>query len=153
MRQKFALITMIAVVLLTVNRIVAQGVESYEQPPVSYSASQPRDAVARLQDRVAAGELKWTGGGKEIVLQLLRELHVPVESQMLVFSKTSFQRDRISPKNPRAIYFSDTAYVGWVPGGLIEVSTIDPQLGPVFYSFDPNATEPCFLRDSNCLTC
>ncbi len=70
-----------------------------------------------------------------------------------MFSKTSFQRERIRPESPRAIYFSDTAYVGWVPGGLIEVTTIDPLLGPVFYSLDPNASQPQFVRDNNCLTC
>ena len=153
MRKTIAFVTAISAGLLTPNRTGAQGVESYEQPPVSYSATKPRDAVARLQARVASGELKWTGGGREIVQSLLRELHVPVDSQMLVFSKTSFQRERISPDHPRAIYFSDTCYVGWVPGGLIEVTTIDPLLGPIFYSFDPNAAEPRFDRDANCMTC
>jgi hypothetical protein len=43
--------------------------------------------------------------------------------------------------------------VGWVPGGLIEVASIDPRLGPIFYSFDPNANEPGFVRDSACMTC
>jgi hypothetical protein len=97
--------------------------------------------------------LKWVGGGREIVRQLLQELHIPFESQMLVFSKTSFQRQSIRPDHPRAIYFTDNAYVGWVPGGLIEVTTIDPQLGPVFYSFDPNASQPKFVRDNNCMSC
>ena len=153
MRNTLALVTAISAGLLTANRTGAQGVESFEQPPVSYSATKPRDAVAQLQVRVASGELKWAGDGREIVQRLLRELHVPAESQMLVFSKTSFQRERISPDHPRAIYFSDTCYVGWVPGGLIEVTTIDPLLGPIFYSFDPNAAEPRFDRDSTCMTC
>lgn len=143
----------VSLMLRTNCYLGAQGIESYEQPPVNYSSTQPRDAVAQLQARVVAGELTWAGNGREIVQQLLRELHVPAESQLLVFSKTSFQRHSISPKHPRALYFSDTAYVGWVPGGLIEVATIDPQLGPVFYSFDPNAMKPGFVRDSACLTC
>jgi hypothetical protein len=84
---------------------------------------------------------------------LLNELHIPVESQVLVFSKTSFQREAINPGRPRAIYFSDTCYVGWVPDRLIEVTTIDPELGPVFYSFNPNIEKPRFVRDQNCLTC
>ena len=139
--------------VLTTSLAAAQGTETYEQPPISYSATQPRDAVARLQARVAAGELKFTGTGKEFVQCLLRELHIPVESQTLVFSKTSFQRQSIRPDRPRALYFSDTAYVGWVPYGLIEITTIDPQLGPIFYSLDPNAATPLFVRDSECLSC
>ena len=67
--------------------------------------------------------------------------------------KTSFQRDRIRPDHPRAIYFSDTGYVGWVPYGLIEIAAVDPQLGPIFYSFDPDANERKFVRDGDCLRC
>ncbi len=150
-RLKFAAMT--ALVVLTPNVIPAQGTETYEQPPISYSATQPRDALAQVQTRLAAGKLKLTGSGKEIVQSLLRELHIPVESQLLVFSKTSFQRQRIRPDHPRALYFSDTCYVGWLPSGLVEVTTIDPQLGPIFYSFDPNAGTPKFVRDNECLSC
>jgi hypothetical protein len=83
----------------------------------------------------------------------LRELNIPVESQTLVFSRTSFQRSRIHPERPRAIYFSDTCYVGWVPNGLIEIAAIDLELGPIFYSLDPEAANPKFVRDSDCLRC
>jgi hypothetical protein len=151
--QSLAIVMMIAVALPTVNEVGAQGEELYEKPPISYSTTAARDVVVQLQARGAAGELKWTGGGKAILERLLQELHIPVASQMLVFSKTSFQRQSISPGHPRAIYFSDTCYVGWVPGGLLEITTIDPQLGPIFYSFDPNTAEPRFVRDNNCLTC
>lgn len=144
---------MTAAVVLTGNPSPAQGTESYEQPPVSYSATPPRDALVAVQQRLAAGQLKLTGSGREIVQSLLQELHIPVESQMLVFSKTSLQRQRIRPDHPRALYFSDTCYIGWVPSGLVEVTTIDPQLGPIFYSFDPNADAPKFVRDNECLSC
>src|SRR5690606_29845754 len=80
----------------------------------------------------------------------------PVESQLLVFSKTSLQRRRISPERPRALYFSDTVYVGWVPGGLTEVIIIDPQLGPVFSTFDlrdGRREHPKLERDNDCLRC
>ena len=153
MRQQLPLVAVIIVLMRTINQAGGQGVEAYEQSPVNYSTTEPRDAIAKLEARVAGGDLKWTSNGREIVQQLLKELQVPVESQMLVFSKTSFQRNSISPKHPRALYYSDTAYVGWLPGGLIEVATIDPQLGPVFYSFDPNTPEPRFVRDSACMTC
>ena len=101
--------------------------------------------------------LKTNVTDREVVLNLLRTLQVPVASQLLVFSKTSFQSDRISPSHPRALYYSDDCYIGWVPGGLVEVAAIDPKLGPVFYSFDPRVVTPThppeFSRTSDCLRC
>src|SRR5688572_9786285 len=94
----------------------ARGYDDYEQPPISYSDSQPNDPVSRLQLRLDKREVAFSGSEREAVRQILRELNVPESSQMLVFSKTSVQRMRISPQNPRAIYFNDDCYVGWVPG-------------------------------------
>lgn len=129
----------------------------YEQSPMNYSASQPNDAITRLRARLASGAVKLSVRERDLMLELLRELKVPVASQVLVFSKTSLQRQRISPDHPRAIYFSDDCYVGWVPSGLIEVTAIDPLLGPVFYQLDPGATRteatPQFTRDHDCLRC
>jgi len=73
---------------------------------------------------------------------LLRQLQIPVSSQSLVFSKSSFQLSQISPLAPRAIYFNDDTYVGWVNHGqFIEIAEVDPQIGPVFYTvpqeYDP----------------
>ena len=134
----------------------AQSNPDYEQPPVAYSATAPADALAALQPRIAAGELSFAGGEMRALQTLLAALGVPVESQMLVFSKTSLQRGRIRPERPRALYFSDSVYVGWVPGGLMEVTAVDPQLGPVFYSLEVTAVrdaEPKIVRDSDCLRC
>lgn len=131
--------------------------EDYEQPPVSYSASKPADAITRLEVRLASGDATLGGSDRAVLAALLRELGVPVASQLLVFSKTSLQRGRIGPAQPRALYFSDTCYVGWVPGGLIEVTAIDAQLGPVFYTLDPRAPVTRrarrFERDDDCLRC
>ena len=128
----------------------------YERPPISYSRTKPRDEVAQLLPRIAAGEVKFAGTDVEILRALLRELHIPVESQVLVFSKTSAQASLIEPRNPRALYFSDSVYVGWVPGGLIEVAAIDPELGPVFYAFDPEDARDArrtLVRETSCLRC
>jgi hypothetical protein len=75
---------------------------------------------------------------------------------MLVFSKTSFQRERISPNTPRAIYFNDGVYVGWVQGGsVLEFTAVDPQQGAVFYVLEQRKTaKPRFLRQTyECLQC
>jgi hypothetical protein len=145
-----------AVLAGTVPRASGQSTPDYEQPPVNYSATKPSDAVAQLQQRIELGELAFAGSDQEVLRDVLRALRVPVESQLVVFSKTSLQRGRIRPDHPRALYFSDSVYVGWVPGGLIELVAIDPQLGPVFYSFDPQAARGAarkFVRDSDCLRC
>ena len=134
----------------------AQGQPDYEQPPVSYSATTPSDAIARLQKRIDSGVLAFAGSEQRVLQTLLDALGVSAETQMLVFSKTSLQRGRIRPERPRALYFSESVYLGWVPGGLIEVIAIDPVLGPVFYSFEiPSAAgaNPKIERDTDCLRC
>ena len=73
---------------------------------------------------------------------VLKELNVPVSSQTLVFSKSSFQLSQISPETPRAVYFNDDTYVGWVNHGqFIEIAHVDPKNGPAFYTltqeYDP----------------
>src|SRR5262249_45094640 len=87
---------------------------------------------------------------------LLRELHAPQSSQMLVFSKTSLQRDRIAPRTPRALYFGDDVYVGYCQRGkVLEVTAVDPQRGGVSYSpAQELAVNPAFLRQgASCLIC
>ncbi len=143
---------------LTLSSVaLAQGVPDYEKPPVSYSATTPQDAATTLQRRLAAGELILAGTEREALATLLRELQVPVASQVVVFSKTSLQRGRIRPSRPRVLYFSDTVYVGWVPGGLVEVTAVDARLGPTFYTLDLPALRrggPAKIdRDSECLSC
>jgi hypothetical protein len=73
---------------------------------------------------------------------------------MLVFSKTSLQRHRISPSRPRAIYFGDDAYVGFCQGGdVLEVTAVDPSLGAVFYTLDQKSpTQPRFTRQNDTCT-
>jgi len=71
------------------------------------------DPVARLQRRIDRGEAKLVWDDAHGYLRsVLKHLEVPAESQMLVFSKTSFQLQRITPQTPRAIYFNDHVYVG-----------------------------------------
>lgn len=128
----------------------------YENPAIGYENAGRNDPVARLRDRLEKGELNLqyseVDGYLGSVLKLLR---IPVTSQVLVFSKTSFQLHRITPRNPRAIYFNDDTYVGWVRGGdFVEISTVDPVLGGVFYMIEqtPNG-KPRIIRNNECLQC
>ena len=86
---------------------------------------------------------------------LLAALDVPISSQMLVFSNTSLQLRLISPRNPRALYFSDDLYVGWVPGGRIEIVGLEPELGGIYYIFDvPRGEQPVRIEHSDrCMNC
>ncbi len=135
----------------------AQSGEDYEQAPIRYTATAPKDAIVGIEARLHSGDLKLEGDDRAKMLRLLRELDIPVESQVIVFAKTSFQRERIKPSTPRAIFFNDDIYLGWVPGGLFEVASMDPELGPIFYGFDPHEdTVPNrarFGRDEDCLRC
>jgi hypothetical protein len=150
-------LTILAVAGILVSHSHAQDTETYELPPVNYSKTKPQDVITLLQAELASGQFKLGGTDREVVQSLLGILHIPVASQMLVFSKTSFQKDIISPEHPRALFYTDNRYVGWVPGGLVEIAAIDPILGPVFYSFDPRGLSekkpPQFPRDDECMSC
>jgi hypothetical protein len=128
----------------------------YEDAPMKYNDQTPTDAVAQLQHRLSTGETKLKYDEQFGYLPaLLDELKVPRSSQALVFSKTSLQIAFITPDNPRAIYFNDDVYIGYIPGApSIEVASADPKLGGVFYRFDNEETRrPHFVRDQDCLRC
>ena len=79
-----------------------------------------------------------------------------MESQILVFSTTSLQLSKISPRNPRAIYFSNDVYVGYVPGGMLEIIGIDPELGAIPYLLPfPSANQSKIevIRSGKCMRC
>ncbi len=128
-----------------------------EYPEIGYASSAPRDAIARLQQRIDTGEaqLKFeTPSG--YLSSVLRELEIDVDSQILVFSKTSFQKGLIAPETPRAIYFKDDVYVAWVQESpSLEISTMAPELGAVFYTLEQaQNVRPVFERQTFlCLRC
>lgn len=73
-------------------------------PAIKYESTPTTDAVAELNRKLQSGAMRLEADGPSGYLKaVLQALDVPVESQMLVFSKTSFQAPRINPKNPRAI--------------------------------------------------
>jgi hypothetical protein len=134
----------------------AQNLPEYELPPIRYSSTPASNAVSRLQARLTAGSATLPGGDAPACLRgLLAMLEVPVDSQVLVFSKTSLQRGLIEPRRPRALYFSDDCYLGWVPGGLMEAAVSDPQLGLAFYRIESRdaAAGVRIERDADCLAC
>lgn len=145
-------------ILSCVSLATASAQDRFEAAPVSYSASTPDNCISRLQDQLDRGEVSLTFDEDHGYLKsVLTALHVPVESQALVFSKTSLQLRRISPRTPRALYFNDEAYIGFCQSGdVVEVSAVDSQLGTVFYTLSQRtlAATPKFERQTdNCLVC
>ena len=104
--------------------LVALGASVAEEPPISYPTAPVQDPIAKLQAEINAGKTKLAFDERHGYLDaVLKYLHVPTSSQTLVFSKTSFQRELIAPWKPRALYFNDDAYIGWVQEGeVLEVA-------------------------------
>ncbi len=118
--------------------VVAQTPVDIEAEPIVYSDTPAENRITRLIAKIQSGETVLEADGATGYLKsLLRELEVPSSTQTLVFSKTSMQVRYISRRNPRAIYFNDDTFVGWVRGApVIELSTFDPKLGAAFYTLN-----------------
>ncbi|MCB1226235.1 MAG: hypothetical protein KDK99_10525 [Verrucomicrobiales bacterium] len=148
---------LLGLMLAGVAATSALAEDAYEQAPIHYSDTTPKDAAQALQKKLASGKLKFDRhSGWSLLKDLMHALDIPIESQVMVFSKTSKQNSRISPETPRVVYFGDNAYVGYCLGGSIEVTTIDPELGPIFYLLDPDTPDDQpleFVRDQSCLSC
>jgi hypothetical protein len=152
----FSILIVSGVAALMFSTGVRAG-DDFERAPIEYRTSVPENRISRLQAKLDAGDdkLKFSKD-RGYLSAVLDALDVPVESQMLVFSKTSLQVRRITPRTPRAIYFNDDVYVGYCHSGdVLEISAVDPQLGTVFYTLNQDAAEkPVFKRAvDNCLIC
>jgi hypothetical protein len=125
-----------------------------QSPPPSFG----KDPVALLEEQIQRREVKLDYQQKDglgFLPGLLTHLDVNVDSQLLVFSKTSFHANLISPKAPRAVYFNDNVFVGFTQHGDLELAALDPTQGIVFYTLETTPKrEPRFLRrDAECASC
>lgn len=129
---------------------------SLDAPAIRYNTATFNDPVAQLNLKIQRGEVHLKYNGPQGYLRaVLDALNVPIESQLVVFSKTSFQSERITPANPRSIFFTDNVAVGWTHGGpAVEMAGEDPKEGMVFYSLPQNPKAKVQAnRDPNCLPC
>jgi hypothetical protein len=128
-----------------------------DHPAIRYFEGTADDPVAKLQERLERGETKldFDTHGWGYLPSLLQHLGVNPDSQMLVFSKTSFQASRISADSPRALYFNDAVAVGYVPNGdVLELVALDSRQGVNFYTLDiKRSVNPGFARRDVCLQC
>jgi hypothetical protein len=127
-----------------------------EYPTIPYLTGKRTDPVAALVERLERGEVALEYRGERGYLDsLLTALDIDLSSQTLVYSQTSLQSRLIGPRTPRAIYFNDNVYVAFVQQGPIEIASLDPNLGPVFYLLEQDATAaPAFTAElGTCLSC
>jgi hypothetical protein len=158
MRRSTPVVALAAVVLSAAFAAQRRDafVESRDHTAIAYSNAVPSDAISTLNGQLQRGaaQLRFDPV-KGYLRSVLDALKVPVESQALVFSQTSFQGPLINIHNPRALYFNDTVAVGWVRGGkFVEVAVQDPRQGVIFYALDQQeSTTPQFKRNDECLAC
>jgi hypothetical protein len=130
--------------------------DDIDKPPHNYWTRPLKDRFSLLKADLESGKLALDRSGeKAFLISLLQALNIPVTSQMLVFSTTSLQLRFITPSNPRALYFTDDLYVGYIPGGRLEIVSLDPEVGGIFYIFDiPRGDQPVRVERSNrCMNC
>src|SRR5580658_4543207 len=158
--MRVALVCSLAVlavgVVLLADRLEDTFYIPLDDPAIQYAA-QASDSIARLENQLESGKAKldYAPNGWGYLPSVLKELGINIDSQVLVFSRTSIQTSHISPRTPRAIYFNDETAVGFVQNGdVLELSAIDPKQGAVFYSLDTEKTDrPEFARRDDCLRC
>jgi hypothetical protein len=134
-----------------------QGYLPFADEPINYRSQDLDDPVAKLQRRLDRGDASLRYDPRRGYLRsVLDELRIPVSSQALVFSKTSFQFPEIAPATPRALYYNDDVYVGRVHGGkFLEFVSFDARQGAIFYVLDEHQVQhPRFERASvDCVQC
>jgi hypothetical protein len=132
---------------------------SPDDPAIRYSTASLNNVVVDVNRKLQDGALQLAFEGRSGFLRsALEALQIPVDSQVLVFSRTSLQGKLISEQNPRALFFNDRVALGWVRGGdVIEVAAHDEAAGVVFYTLeqraDTAAGPPQFKRAFECLGC
>lgn len=127
-----------------------------QHPAIDYRAGALTDAVSRLQGALAADQHPLSFAGEQGFLRsVLAAFDVPVDSQILLFSKTGIQHPFTNPENPRALYFTDRVIVGYIPGApVIEIASHDLRQGVVFHTLKQDATgAPQLARPDRCLVC
>jgi hypothetical protein len=151
------MICLLACALASAGQRCHAATDIWDMPPLRYSDTAATDPLAVLAAGAPPGMVVTNARTPlDRLRSVLKLLDVPEESQVLVFSKTSKQNPLIHPGNPRCLFFNANSYVGYVPGGDIEVITHDPVLGAVFYLIG-GGNEAQTLRisrdTSQCLSC
>jgi hypothetical protein len=146
----FALAALIAAVVSAQKRVPL-----HENAAIAYVTGPTTDRVGALGRDLASGARTLARDPQTGYLRpLLDALGIAPESQLLVFSKTGVQRAYTGPHTPRALYYDESAAVGYVPGApQLEIAALDPRQGVMFYTIDQAAAAPAIVRQTGCLAC
>lgn len=155
MKKFYVLVLLVGSLALSAT---GQDINYYDpySPAHEYHTRELNDPFTRLIGDFESGKLEFDKqSGKAFISSLLEHLEIPASSQLLVFSRTSLQTRKISGSNPRAMYFNENVYVGYIPGGKVEIISLDPEVGAIFYIFDiPKSEElPVIERSGRCMNC
>ncbi len=131
---------------------------SSDDPAIRYSTAPLNNVVVDVNRKLQDGAIQLAFDGRSGFLRsALEALQIPVDSQLLVFSRASLQGRRIGEHNPRALFFNDRVALAWVRGGdVLEVAAHDESAGMVFYTLEQHAaatSPPQFKRAFECLGC
>jgi hypothetical protein len=132
---------------------------SSDDPAIRYATASLNNAVVEVNKKLQDRTIQLAFEGRSGFLRsALEALQIPVDSQLLVFSRASLQGRLINEQNPRALFFNDRVALGWVRGGnVIEVAAHDESAGVVFYTLEQRADAatgpPQFQRAFQCLGC
>ena len=129
---------------------------SADDPAISYSTAPVNNVVEDVNRKLQDGSARLTFDGRSGYLQsAIDALQLPIDSQLLVFSKGSLQGRLVDPSSPRALFFNDRVVLAWVrDGDLLEAAAHDEKEGIVFYSLEQRRAEgPMFKREFRCLGC
>src|SRR6185437_3002607 len=112
MRRPFSLLAIPVPAALAIAGFSSSDMLPLDDDAIQYSSGPANDPVNALQQRIDKGDVKLQYEGQLGYLRsVLEALDVSTTSQVLVFSKTSFQAPRIAPRTPRALYFRDNLAV------------------------------------------
>jgi len=93
---------------------------SSNDPAIRYSTAPLNNAVVEVNKKLQDATTQLTFEGRSGFLRsALEALQIPVDSQLLVFSRASLQGRQINEQNPRALFFNDRVALGWVRGGPV----------------------------------
>jgi len=150
-----AALWLFAVIILTGQSRSAYPGLLDQHPAIDYSIGAVNDVVTQLRRDVTVGTTSLAFDGPQGYLRsVLDALNVPVDSQLLVFSKTGVQNAHTSPEHPRALYFNDRVVVGYIPGApLLEMASHDPTQGVIFQTLVQSSAAPLFARSDRCVSC
>ncbi len=154
-RKVIGAVAILAWITAVASAQLANSIIEPGHPAIGYPG-ESNDSVARLNRKLQSGELRLEFEERTGYLRsLLAALDIPIDSQVALFSGTSLQARIINARNPRTIFFNDSTAVGWMAGGLIEVASLDPRQGAMFYLLPQQTTPPLrqLARDTRCLTC